>query len=145
MSYFADRVANKAKLLCVVLAAAGLFTILIGLFHDNKVVMIGLVFATGMCVIGGQLTLNAFSSNFYPAHCRATGAGWALGVGRFGSILGPLFGSLFIAMQMPVSQIFILSAIPAILAALFISQVRAPKAKAETYQWTATIKDGSAL
>lgn len=145
MSYFADRVTNKAKLLCVVLAAARLFTFLIGLFHDNKVVMIGLVFATGMCVIGGQLTLNAFSSNFYPAHCRATGAGWALGVGRFGSILGPLFGSLFIGMQMPVSQIFILSAIPAILAALFISQVKAPKAKDEVREWKGQVKESSPL
>ena len=107
--------------------------------------LIGLVFATGMCVIGGQLTLNAFSSNFYPAHCRATGAGWALGVGRFGSILGPLFGSLFIGMQMPVSQIFILSAIPAILAALFISQVKAPKAKDEVREWKGQVKESSPL
>jgi AAHS family 4-hydroxybenzoate transporter-like MFS transporter len=145
MSYFADRVANKARLLSVVLAAAALFTTLIGLFHDHKVVMIGLVFAAGMCVIGGQLTLNAFSSNFYPAHCRTTGAGWALGVGRFGSILGPLFGSLFIGMQLPVSQIFILSAIPAILAALFISQVKSPTLKDGAQKWKSLMKESSPL
>ena len=79
-------------------------------------------------IIGGQLTLNAFASNFYPAHVRATGTGWALGVGRFGSILGPLFGSLLLAMHIPVEQIFFFCAIPAVIAALLIIQVRAPGA-----------------
>jgi AAHS family 4-hydroxybenzoate transporter-like MFS transporter len=84
------------------------------------------VIAAGFCIIGGQLTLNAFASNFYPAHVRATGTGWALGVGRFGSILGPLFGSMLLAMHIPVQQIFFFCAIPAVIAALFIIQVRSP-------------------
>ncbi|MNO98081.1 4-hydroxybenzoate transporter PcaK [compost metagenome] len=84
------------------------------------------MFAAGFCIIGGQLTLNAFTSNFYPAQVRATGTGWALGVGRFGSILGPLFGSLLLAMHLPVEQIFFFCAIPAVLAALLIIQVRSP-------------------
>ncbi|MCF8967550.1 MFS transporter, partial [Pseudomonas carnis] len=47
-------------------------------------------------------------------------------VGRFGSILGPLFGSLLLAMHIPVEQIFFFCAIPAVIAALLIIQVRAP-------------------
>jgi len=57
---------------------------------------------------------------------RATGTGWALGVGRFGSILGPLFGSMLLAMHIPVAQIFFFCAIPAVVAALLIIQVRSP-------------------
>jgi AAHS family 4-hydroxybenzoate transporter-like MFS transporter len=49
-----------------------------------------------------------------------------LGVGRFGSILGPLFGSLLLAMHIPVEQIFFFCAIPAVIAALLIIQVRSP-------------------
>jgi AAHS family 4-hydroxybenzoate transporter-like MFS transporter len=101
-------------------------TILLGLNHDNPRYLVACVFAAGFCIIGGQLTLNAFASNFYPAHVRATGTGWALGVGRFGSILGPLFGSLLLAMHIPVQQIFFFCAIPAVIAALLIIQVRSP-------------------
>ncbi|NWE67543.1 aromatic acid/H+ symport family MFS transporter [Pseudomonas gingeri] len=127
LAWFADRLRSKARLLSCVLAAAALCTILLGLNQENPRLLVLCVFAAGFCIIGGQLTLNAFTSNFYPAHVRATGAGWALGVGRFGSILGPLFGSLLLAMHIPVQQIFFFCAIPAVIAALLIVQVRAPK------------------
>ena len=52
-----------------------------------------------------------------------------LGVGRFGSILGPLFGSMLLAMHIPVEQIFFFCAIPAVIAALLIIQVRSPGAE----------------
>ncbi|PMV76550.1 MFS transporter, partial [Pseudomonas sp. GW123-5D08] len=54
--------------------------------------------------------------------------GGAWGVGRFGSILGPLFGSMLLAMHIPVEQIFFFCAIPAVVAALLIIQVRSPGA-----------------
>jgi len=126
MAWFADLLKRKVRLLSAVLAGAALCTILLGLNHDNPRYLVACVFAAGFCIIGGQLTLNAFASNFYPAHVRATGTGWALGVGRFGSILGPLFGSLLLAMHIPVAQIFFFCAIPAVIAALLIIQVRSP-------------------
>ena len=126
MAWFADRLKRKVRLLCAVLAGAAVCTILLGLNHDNPRYLVACVFAAGFCIIGGQLTLNAFASNFYPAQVRATGTGWALGVGRFGSILGPLFGSLLLAMHIPVAQIFFFCAIPAVIAALLIIQVRSP-------------------
>lgn len=128
MAWFADRLKSKVRLLSGVLAGAAVCTILLGLNHDNPRYLVAFVFAAGFCIIGGQLTLNAFASNFYPAHVRATGTGWALGVGRFGSILGPLFGSMLLAMQVPVQQIFFFCAIPAVIAALLIIQVRSPGA-----------------
>ncbi|MCP6695087.1 MFS transporter [Pseudomonas donghuensis] len=126
MAWFADRLKRKVRLLSAVLLAAAVFTVLVGLNHSNPRWLVVCVFAAGFCIIGGQLTLNAFTSNFYPAQVRATGTGWALGVGRFGSILGPLFGSLLLAMHLPVEQIFFFCAIPAVLAALLIIQVRSP-------------------
>ena len=126
MAWFADRLQSKVRLLCAVLLAAAMCTVLLGLNHDNPQWLVVCVFAAGFCIIGGQLTLNAFASNFYPAHIRATGTGWALGVGRFGSILGPMFGSLLLAMHLPVQQIFLFCAIPALLGALLIIQVRSP-------------------
>ncbi|KAF1010124.1 MAG: 4-hydroxybenzoate transporter PcaK [Pseudomonas fluorescens] len=126
MAWFADRLKNKARLLAIVLLAAAVCAIVLGLNHDNPRYLMACVFIAGFCIIGGQLTMNAFVSNFYPAHVRATGSAWALGVGRFGSILGPLFGGLLLAMHMPVQQIFFFCAVPAVLGAMLIIQVRSP-------------------
>lgn len=126
LAWLADRLRSKVRLLAAILAGAALFTLLLGLNHDQPRWLLAFVFAAGFCIIGGQLTLNAFASNFYPAQVRATGTGWALGVGRFGSILGPLFGSLLLGMHISVENIFMLAAFPAGLAALLILRSARP-------------------
>lgn len=139
LAWCADRMANKAHLLAGVLLGAALFSVLVGVNHDDPRWLVPSVFAAGFCIIGGQLTLNAFVSNFYPAQVRATGTGWALGVGRFGSILGPLLGSLLLTLHMPVEQIFFFCAVPALLGALLISRVRAPRPREATVKGQALV------
>lgn len=39
---------------------------------------------------GGQILINAYVSKSYPTHCRARALGWSLGVGRLGTIIGPI-------------------------------------------------------
>ena len=46
--------------------------------------------ASGFLVMGAQFSLYAVAPRLYPAHVRAAGAGTAVAVGRFGSIIGPL-------------------------------------------------------
>jgi MFS transporter, AAHS family, 4-hydroxybenzoate transporter len=46
----------------------------------------------------------------YPTSLRATGSGWELGLGRLGSIIGPLLGALFIGLS--VERLYLWSAIP---------------------------------
>jgi len=48
----------------------------------------------------------------YPTAFRSNGSGWAFGVGRFGSILGPILGGYLIAMQLSLDKLFLLAAIP---------------------------------
>jgi MFS transporter, AAHS family, 4-hydroxybenzoate transporter len=55
-----------------------------------------LAFGIGFMIIGSQGGLNALAANFYPTAVRSTGVGWALGVGRIGSIVGPLLGGMFL-------------------------------------------------
>jgi len=57
-----------------------------------------LAFGIGFMIIGSQGGLNAIAANFYPTAVRSTGVGWALGVGRIGSIVGPLLGGMFLGM-----------------------------------------------
>jgi MFS family permease len=47
---------------------------------------------------------------------RANGSGWQLGVGRVGSIIGPLLGALFVSL--PVQQLYMWSALPFLLGAV---------------------------
>ncbi|MCR6486990.1 aromatic acid/H+ symport family MFS transporter [Amycolatopsis sp. OK19-0408] len=50
------------------------------------------VFLTGCFVFSAQVLVYAYIGRVYPAAIRATGLGWAAGVGRIGAISGPLLG-----------------------------------------------------
>ncbi|MBV9629211.1 MAG: MFS transporter [Xanthobacteraceae bacterium] len=72
-----------------------------------------LLFATfiaGFCVLGIQSGINVAGALVYPTSLRANGSGWELGIGRLGSIVGPLLGALFVAM--PVQQLYMWAALP---------------------------------
>ncbi|HTH98053.1 MAG TPA: MFS transporter [Stellaceae bacterium] len=73
---------------------------------------ISLVFLGGFCVLGAQLGINAGSSLIYPTRIRATGTGWAFGLGRLGGIAGPMLGAWLISMHLSTSQLFIAPAVP---------------------------------
>ncbi|MCG8505173.1 MAG: MFS transporter, partial [Sphingomonadales bacterium] len=59
---------------------------------------------------------NALAADFYPTAARATGIGWALGIGRIGSIIGPFAGGVLIALAWRTGDIFLVSALPALVA-----------------------------
>jgi AAHS family 4-hydroxybenzoate transporter-like MFS transporter len=72
----------------------------------------------GVGIIGGQNASHALSSEFYPTRIRSTGVGWALGIGRIGSIVGPLVGGLLLAQNTPMRDVFWAAVIPAGIATL---------------------------
>jgi len=61
--------------------------------------------------------LIAVAAGAYPVDARATGVGWALGLGRLGSILGPLGAGFLVGQGWRVSHIYFAMAGPALLAA----------------------------
>jgi AAHS family 4-hydroxybenzoate transporter-like MFS transporter len=66
----------------------------------------------GLAVLGAQFGNNACSGLIYPTEARSQGAGWALGIGRIGSIVGPLVGGMLVAMKMPVPELFRWASLP---------------------------------
>jgi MFS transporter, AAHS family, 4-hydroxybenzoate transporter len=60
----------------------------IGQLGHSVVFVTMAIFAAGFCMVGGQIAANALAATFYPTSIRATGVGWALGIGRVGSIIG---------------------------------------------------------
>jgi AAHS family 4-hydroxybenzoate transporter-like MFS transporter len=67
-------------------------------------------------VIGGQTVSNALSADYYPTAIRATGVGWSLGIGRVGSILGPILGGFLLSYGGTARHVFWAAAIPALIA-----------------------------
>jgi AAHS family 4-hydroxybenzoate transporter-like MFS transporter len=84
----------------------------IGLFANSTTVMAAAVALAGFSTLGAQFGNNAASGLLYPTGVRARGVGWALGIGRFGSILGPLLGGALIGMKLPLQQLFLWAALP---------------------------------
>ena len=78
------------------------------------IVVMGLA---GFCILGLQFGLNAASAMIYPTSIRSNGSGWAFGMGRFGSILGPILGGILIELKVGVAALFLLAAIPYVLGA----------------------------
>jgi AAHS family 4-hydroxybenzoate transporter-like MFS transporter len=76
------------------------------------------VCGAGFGVIGCQGALNASAGLIYPASCRTTGVGAALGIGRIGSVAGPLVGGYVLGLGVPVQQMFFVPLIPLAMAVL---------------------------
>jgi len=66
----------------------------------------------GFSVLGAQFGNNAAAGLLYPTQFRSKGVGWALGIGRFGAIVGPLLGGYLIKMHLPMRQLFLAASAP---------------------------------
>jgi MFS transporter, AAHS family, 4-hydroxybenzoate transporter len=93
-----------------VIAGTGLLAI--GLGHAHGAVLIPALFLAGTCIMGGQPAIYALLAALYPTTIRSTGAGFTLGVGRLGSIVGPAAGAWVLALGWNVQEIFTLAALP---------------------------------
>ena len=68
--------------------------------------------------------LIALAALLYSSAIRSTGVGWALGVGRLGSFIGPLVIGLLVSGGWRVGDTFIAIGALAVCAALFTSLIR---------------------
>lgn len=85
--------------------------------HSLTITMI-LLFVAGVAVMGGQLNVPAMTVDLFPRHVRGAGGGWTVGIGRIGSIVGPLLGGTLIGAGLGNDRLFLFAAIPALVACL---------------------------
>jgi AAHS family 4-hydroxybenzoate transporter-like MFS transporter len=78
----------------------------------SELLLLIIVFLGGFFTLGIQLGLNAISAMIYPTNVRSIGIGWALGIGRLGSILGPLIGGILVSANLPIQTLYLYGAIP---------------------------------
>ena len=108
------RVLAPAFLLGAVMIAA------IGRPELSVTILCAVVFLAGVSIVGGQPGINALAASVYPTGLRATGVGWCLGIGRAGSIAGPVIAAQLIARHWTSAELFLIAAVPAALSALLI-------------------------
>ncbi len=115
--WLADRIgANIALALAYLTGAVGV--LLIPLAGTSSVLVTAAVFTAGFGIVGGQGLTNAVSAIMYPTEIRSTGVGWALGVGRVGSILGPSIAAVLLQISIPANYVILLTVFPALIAAM---------------------------
>jgi len=90
----------------------------IGLIGPSVALLSTAIFIAGFCLVGITLSMAAVTGVVYPTEMRANGLGWANGIGRFASILSPLLGGWLIGMKLPISQLFLVPAVPMVVGAI---------------------------
>ena len=107
-------------ILTVSFTAAAAMVGTIGFLTGSLPLLLTAVFVAGFFVIGSQFCMNYLAAAYYPTSIRSTGVGWALGIGRIGSIVGPVVGGIVIGMGWSPQTIFIACAIPALVSSVAV-------------------------
>jgi AAHS family 4-hydroxybenzoate transporter-like MFS transporter len=124
----AYRVLVAEFVLCALLTASFAFV------ANSFLLTVSVAFIVGGCVTGAQSGLNALAAHFYPTAIRSTGVGWALGVGRIGSIVGPVLAGAMLLIGWTPQQILLAAAIPAFCSAAAVMLSNRLQGSASAYR-----------
>lgn len=135
-SLLEGRLMNWLGALILLVIEFGISTLLIGslAFTASLSLIMTVTFILGLTVQGAQAGLNALVASFYPTAIRSTGVGWALGVGRVGSIVGPVLAGILLSAGWHPRQIFLAGAVPALCAAVSIMLTGRLRGNASAYR-----------
>jgi MFS transporter, AAHS family, 4-hydroxybenzoate transporter len=98
---------------------------ILGLSGTSVALTLIAAIGVGMGTVGAQNCNNGIAAKFYPTEIRATGVGWALAVGRIGSIIGPAVGGLLLVTGP--DAIFVFAMVPPLVAAIAYLVMGNPK------------------
>ena len=99
-------------------AAGIVFIAAIALAAMPYLLLVIVIYLSGMTIIGSQTGANATCGKLYPARMRTSGLGWALGIGRIGGIAAPALGGWLLSLGLPPRQIFLSACLFAAIAAV---------------------------
>ncbi|WP_371861547.1 MFS transporter [Pseudoduganella armeniaca] len=129
LGWFINRFGFTRVLLACFLCAA-VSVALIGQVAATLPLLVAVVLVAGFCIVGGQPALNALAGTYYPTALRSTGIGWSLGIGRIGSVLGPVVGGQLIGLQWSNAALFVAAAVPVLVSGLAMLRLHAVRGAA---------------
>lgn len=116
VGFLMDRLGRVRVLVALFLVDAAAL-LLMGTVPFGGAAFIVVTLVWGYCQAGGQGGLNAICAQVYPTSVRASGVGWAFGMGRVGGIVMPVIGGLMLGAHASLFQVFLLiSAFPLVVA-----------------------------
>jgi len=74
--------------------------------------LLALTLLVGILQQGGFTGLYSAAAKAYPTNVRSTGIGWAIGLGRFGAVVGPAVAGYLIAAGLDMSANYFIFAVP---------------------------------
>jgi AAHS family 4-hydroxybenzoate transporter-like MFS transporter len=107
----ADRLGVE-RVLTYAVAFGALCVLSVGLLELDISALSVIICGAGVGIGGCQAGLFALFGRIYPPHIRSTGAGWALGLGRVGAIVGPLLGGVLLGLGFQAKELFNTAAVP---------------------------------
>ena len=120
---FADKY-DPARVLTITYPLAGVATVSLGYSLSATPVLVAVAIVTGFFIIGSSFCLGPYVASLYPTRARSTGIGWALSVGRIGSILSPLVAGWAIGQGFATSTILYVAGLPPVLCGLVVVWLR---------------------
>lgn len=111
ISFAALRV-DLRKLVFGSLVLACVFFLIFGGIHMSLLPLLCVSFFIGVTLQGGVNGNYPLVAAVYPADMRATGLGWAMGIGRIGAFLGPLIGGWALGAGLPLVAVFGIFCLP---------------------------------
>ena len=115
--------AHRMVLVALLLAVIGFYTFatVTGMtqWPTTAILMVA-----GVGVIGAQVGVVALASMSYPVAMRATGLGWALGIGRVGSIVGPAIGGVVVATADDARLVYLGCVVPVVIGMVAVALLK---------------------
>ena len=113
---------KRVTAFALLLTAAGI--VLFGLVPSRLGALQAMAALAGFATVGGMTNLYAVISRSFPAAARASGTGFVIGIGRFGSALGPALGGILLAHGFVRAEVSWALALPAVVAGTIILLAR---------------------
>lgn len=120
--YMVDRVGHRNVLLTLLFTGTLCFIALS--FTGSTALLFILIAFAGACTAGTQNLINPYVTMFYPTDIRGTGLSIAVGVGRIGSVLGPLLIGMIFMTNLAPQMSFLGFAIPCLISAVALLLVQ---------------------
>jgi MFS family permease len=126
MSLLAVRI-PLGRLLPAMLVGAAIAMLIFGSVQMRVGPTLAVAFVIGALLQGGYSGIWPLAASVYPATIRATGIGWAIGIGRSGAVIGPMLGGYLMAAKLPLPLLFLAYCFPLLTCAACIFAVGRPQ------------------
>lgn len=115
------------KTVFIYMLSAFCIMIIYGNIVLSPYLIFGLIFLIGITVQGGFNGIYPTLARVYPTEVRSTGVGFAVGIGRFGAILGPSIFGLLSDQKLSTGALFTIFSIPLVVMGISVFSLKSKR------------------